>query len=106
MSYPPCGSAAFQSDPIKRPKFEHKSLHGSNDELYLKPGKGFQTTNLSCTNKINRWICQGFQGSLLDQIIPSPIRLSACVINSNADLSKIFANVEVISMDQPYQSAP
>jgi tRNA-specific adenosine deaminase 1 len=60
VSYPPCGAAAYLSDPIKRPKFEHKSLNSSGDEeLYLKPGKGYQTTSLSCTNKINRWICQG-----------------------------------------------
>jgi tRNA-specific adenosine deaminase 1 len=59
VSYPPCGGAAFLSDPIKRPKFEHKYINSSNDELYLKPGKGYQTTSLSCTNKINRWIFQG-----------------------------------------------
>ncbi len=60
VSYPPCGSAAYLSDPIKRLKFQHKSLNSSGDELYLKPGKGYQTTSLSCTNKINRWIYQGF----------------------------------------------
>jgi hypothetical protein len=55
VSYSPCGAAAYLSDPIKRSKFEHKSLNSSNDEeLYLKPGKGYQTTSLSCTNKINR----------------------------------------------------
>ena len=106
VSYPPCGSAAFLSDPTKRRKFEHKSLHESNDELYLKPGKGFQTTSLSCTNKINRWISQGLQGSLIDQIIPSPIQLSACLINTNCDLSKIFPNVEVISLNQPFEFGP
>lgn len=60
VSYPPCGAAAYLSDPIKRPKFEHKSLNSTGEqELYLKPGKGFATTSLSCTNKINRWIYQG-----------------------------------------------
>lgn len=61
ISSPPCGTAAHLSDPIKRPKFEHKIINSNGkEELYLKPGKGFQTTSLSCTNKINRWIYQGF----------------------------------------------
>ena len=99
VSYSPCGSAAFLSDPIKRPKLEHKSL---NSSLYFKPGKGHQTTSLSCSNKINRWICQGLQGSLLDQIIIKPIRLSSLIIHSNIDLSSIFPDVSVQSIDQPF----
>ena len=106
VSFSPCGSAAFVSDPMKRPKFDHKSLHSSNDELYLKPGKGFETTSLSCTNKINRWIYQGLQGSLLDQIIPSPIHLSTLIVNTNANLSSIFQNIEVISLNKPFEYGP
>jgi hypothetical protein len=44
----------YLSNPIKRPKFEHKSLNSSGKELYLKAGKGYATTSLSCTNKMNR----------------------------------------------------
>ena len=60
VSYPPCGAAASLDDPIKRPKLEHKLLHSLGKELVLKPGKGSPTSSLSCTNKINRWIYQGF----------------------------------------------
>lgn len=107
VSYSPCGSAAYLSDPIKRPKFEHKSLNSSNEiELYFKPGKGFQTTSLSCTNKINRWIYQGLQGSLLDQIIIKPIRISSLIIHSNSDLSSIFPNVSVQTINKPWEYGP
>ena len=104
VSYPPCGSAAYLSDPVKRPKFEHKSLNDT--DLYLKPGKGFQTTSLSCTNKINRWISQGLQGSLLDQILIKPIELSGLIIHSTADLSSIFPNTSIQSIDQPWEYGP
>ena len=60
VSSPPCGAAGFLSDPIKRPKFARKSLNSSGEELYLKAGKEYETTSLSCTNKINQWIYQGF----------------------------------------------
>lgn len=106
VSYPPCGSAAFQSNPMKRVKLDHKSLHSSNDELYLKPGKGFQTTSLSCTNKINRWIYQGLQGSLLQQFISLPIQISTLFVNTNADLSQIFHKIEVISLNKPFEYGP
>jgi hypothetical protein len=108
VSYSPCGAAAYLSDPIKRPKFEHKSLNSSSDgdELYLKPGKGYQTTSLSCTNKINRWIYQGIEGSLLNQIITTPIRLSALIIQTNSDLSSIFKNIQVLSVNKSFEYGP
>ena len=33
VSYSPCGAAAYLSDPIKRPKFEHKSLNSSSSVI-------------------------------------------------------------------------
>ncbi|CAF1065162.1 unnamed protein product [Adineta steineri] len=106
VSYPPCGSAAYVSDPIKRPKFEHKSLNASGEELYLKPGKGFQTTSLSCTNKINRWIYQGIEGTLLNQLILSPIKLSGLIIQTNTVLSSIFKDIPVISVKESFDYGP
>ncbi|CAF0733158.1 unnamed protein product [Adineta steineri] len=105
VSYPPCELAAYVSDPIKRPKFEHKSLNASGEELYLKPGKGFQTTSLSCTNKINRWIYQGIEGTLLNQLILSPIKLSGLIIQTNTDLSSIFKDISVISVKESFDYA-
>jgi tRNA-specific adenosine deaminase 1 len=104
VSYSPCGAAAYLSDPIKRPKLEHKSINST--ELYLKPGKGYQTTSLSCTNKINRWIYQGIEGCLLNQIITTPIRLSALIIQTNSDLSSIFKNIQVISVKKSFEYGP
>jgi hypothetical protein len=107
VSYSPCGAAAYLSDPIKRPKFEHKSLNSSGEEqLYLKPGKGYQTTSLSCTNKINRWIYQGIEGSLLNQLITSPIKLSGLIIQTNSDLSSIFKNISVKSVNKLFEYGP
>lgn len=107
VSYPPCGPAAFLSDPIKRPKFEHKLINSSSgDELYLKPGKGYQTTSLSCTNKINRWIYQGLEGSLLNQIIISPIKLTGLIIQTNSDLSSIFKNISVKFINKSFEYGP
>jgi hypothetical protein len=106
VSYPPCGPAAFLSDPIKRPKFEHKSINSSSDELYLKPGKGYQTTSLSCTNKINRWIYQGIEGSLLNQLIISPIKLTGLIIQTNSDLSSIFKNIPVKYVNKSFEYGP
>ncbi|CAF4793863.1 unnamed protein product, partial [Rotaria magnacalcarata] len=45
------------------------------EEFYLKPGKGLATTSLSCTNKINRWLYQGIEGTLLNQLIQTPMQL-------------------------------
>ena len=104
VSYPPCGSTAYLSDPTKRPKVEHKSLN--NSDPYLKPNKGFQTTSLSCTNKINRWIAQGLQGSLLDQIIIKPIQLTSVIICTKINLSSIFLNVSVQCLDQQWEYGP
>ncbi|CAF1370269.1 unnamed protein product [Adineta ricciae] len=108
VSYPPCGAAAYLSDPVKRPKFEHKSLNSSNEQeqLYLKPGKGSQTTSLSCTNKINRWIYQGLEGSLLNQFIISPVKLSGLVIQTTVDLSSVFKDVPVISVKNSFDCGP
>ncbi|UJR11702.1 hypothetical protein I4U23_015883 [Adineta vaga] len=108
VSYPPCGSAAYLSDPVKRPKFEHKSLNSSDEEeqLYLKPGKGFQTTSLSCTNKINRWIYQGLEGSLLNQFINSPIKLSGLIIETTADLSSVFKDISIKSVKNSFEYGP
>ncbi|CAF0805110.1 unnamed protein product [Rotaria sordida] len=106
VSYPPCGSAAYLSDPIKRPKFEHKSLNSSGEELYLKPGKGYATTSLSCTNKINRWIYQGIEGTLLNQFIISPINLTSLIIQTNTNLSSIFKNISVKSVNKPFEYDP
>jgi hypothetical protein len=107
VSYSPCGSAAYLSDPIKRPKFEHKSLNSSGEEeLYLKPGKGYQTTSLSCTNKINRWIYQGIEGTLLNQFIISPIKLSGLMIQTNTNLSSIFKGISVRSVNKSFEYGP
>ncbi|CAF4852921.1 unnamed protein product [Rotaria sp. Silwood1] len=109
ISYPPCGEAAYLSDPIKRPKFEHKSLNSNQQQqqqLYLKPGKGHPTTSLSCTNKINRWIYQGIEGTLLNQIILSPIQLTGLIINTDKDLSSIFPNVNVYSVNKQFEHGP
>ncbi len=69
----------YLSNPIKRPKFEHKSLNSSGKELYLKAGKGYATTSLSCTNKMNRQIYQGIERTLLNQFIVSPIKLTGLI---------------------------
>ncbi|CAF0789358.1 unnamed protein product [Adineta ricciae] len=108
VSYPPCGAAAYLSDPVKRPKFEHKSLNLSNEQeqLYLKPGKGYQTTSLSCTNKINRWIYQGLEGSLLNQFIISPVKLSGLVIQTTVDLSSVFKDTLMISVKNSFECGP
>ena len=75
--------------------------HTSREELYLKAGKGYETTSLSCTNKINRWIYQGFtfhqllfstrfnllgigiEGTLFNQFMSS-------IIQTDKDLSSVF----------------
>ena len=61
VSSPPCGLASHRSNPMKKPKFEHKILKSeeTDEELFLKPGKGSATQSLSCTDKIKRWIFQG-----------------------------------------------
>ncbi len=108
VSYSPCGLVAYLSDPIKRPKFEHKSLNSSSEEeqLYLKPGKGYQTKSLSCTNKINRWIYQGLKGSLLNQFIISPVKFSSLVIQTTTDLSCVFKDISVISVKNSFEYGP
>ncbi len=108
ISYSPCGLAAYLSDPIKRPIFEHKSLNSSSEEeqLYLKPGKGYQTKSLSCTNKINRWIYQGLKGSLLNQFIISPVKLSGLIIQTTTDLSSVFKDISVISVKNSFEYGP
>ena len=122
VSYPPCGAAASIDDPIKRPKLEHKLISSTGKELLLKPGKGSPTSSLSCTNKINRWIyqglslfsscgncissCLGVEGSLLNQLIRSPIRLSGLILISSKDLSSVFDSIAVCSVDRPFPFGP
>ncbi|CAF1941766.1 unnamed protein product [Rotaria magnacalcarata] len=106
VSYSPCGAAAYLSDPIKRPKLEHKNLNSIGEELYLKPGKGYATTSLSCTNKINRWIYQGLEGNLLNQLIISSIKLTGLIIQTDKDLSSIFKNIDVICVNNKFSYGP
>ena len=125
VSYPPCGAAASLSDPVKRPRLEHKTLSSSGNQLYLKPGKGSPTSSLSCTNKINRWIHQGqsldldhfvpdsdlfavgLEGTLLNQLIKSPIRLSGLIVRTDADLSSVFNRIPVVqSVSSPFTYSP
>ena len=122
VSYPPCGAAASIDDPIKRPKLEHKWISSAGQELLLKPGKGSPMSSLSCTNKINRWIsqglplfsscrnristCLGIEGSLLNQLIRSPIRLSGLILVTSKDLSSVFDSIPAYSIDRPFPFGP
>jgi hypothetical protein len=122
VSYPPCGAAASIDDPIERPKLEHKLISSAGQELLLKPGKGSPTSSLSCTNKINRWIyqglplfsscrnristCLGIEGSLLNQLIRSPIRVSGLILVTSKDLSSVFDSIPAYSIDRPFPFGP
>ena len=122
VSYLPCGAAASIDDPIKRPKLEHKLISPSGQELLLKPGIGSPTSSLFRTNKINRWIyqdlplfsscrnristCLGIEGSLLNQLIRSPIRLSGLILVTSEDLSSVFDSIPAYSIDRPFPFGP
>ena len=111
------------NESIKRPKLEHKLISSAGQELLLKPGKGSPTSSLSCTNKINRWIyqglplfsscrnriltCLGIEGSLLNQLIRSPICLSGLILVTSKDLfSSVFDSIPGYSIDRPFPFGP
>jgi hypothetical protein len=48
----------------------------------------------------------GLEGRLLNQFIPSPVRLSGLIITTSADLSAIFAPVPVYSICHPFSFGP
>ncbi|XP_055540932.1 tRNA-specific adenosine deaminase 1 [Wyeomyia smithii] len=56
--------------------------------IRTKPGKGFRTLSLSCSDKMARWNILGVQGSLLMMLLEEPIYLKAIVICDGTIYSK------------------
>jgi hypothetical protein len=48
----------------------------------------------------------GVEGSLLNQLITSQVKLSGLIIQTNSDLSSIFKNISVISVNKPFEYGP
>ncbi|CAF4667114.1 unnamed protein product, partial [Rotaria magnacalcarata] len=76
------------------------------EEFYLKPGKGLATTSLSCTNKINRWLYQGIEGTLLNQLIQTPMQLTRLIIQTTKQLSSVSKHISVLSGKDHFEYGP
>ncbi len=48
----------------------------------------------------------GVEGSLLNQLITSPIKLNSLIIQTNTDLSSVFKNISVISVSKSFEYGP
>jgi hypothetical protein len=48
--------------------------------LRTKPGRGYPTKSMSCSDKITKWLILGIQGSLLTNFLTAPIYLTAIVV--------------------------
>jgi len=48
--------------------------------LRIKPGRGFRTNSMSCSDKLLKWRTLGLQGGLLSTLLERPVRLSALVL--------------------------
>lgn len=48
----------------------------------------------------------GLEGTLLNQIIQNPIKLSGLIIQTKTDLSSIFKNINVLSVNKPFDYGP
>ena len=46
----------------------------------LKPGRGAQTSCMSCSDKMCKWNALGLQGELLSSVVESPVRISSVVV--------------------------
>ncbi|CAF4753537.1 unnamed protein product [Rotaria sp. Silwood1] len=69
-------------------------------------GKDYPTTSISCTNKINQWIYQGTDATLLNQLIILPIQLWGLIIQTNTNLSSVFKHISVIFVNKSSQYDP
>ncbi|CAF1444390.1 unnamed protein product, partial [Rotaria magnacalcarata] len=76
------------------------------EEFCLKSGKGLATTSLSCTNKINRWLYQGIEGTLLNQLIQTPMQLNSLIIQTTKQLSSVFKHISVLSGKDHFEYGP
>ncbi|XP_076799692.1 tRNA-specific adenosine deaminase 1-like [Clavelina lepadiformis] len=57
--------------------------------LRTKPGRGERTHSMSCSDKIMRWNVMGWQGSLVNLFLSSPIYISVIVCGPNSNLSAL-----------------
>ena len=104
-SFPPCGDATIapkledeNEEPLPK-KAKTNDIHrtgakssldtlGSQDEYHVlgavrtKPGRGNPTLSLSCSDKMAKWCCLGFQGSLLAAFISQPILPQTIIIGN------------------------
>jgi hypothetical protein len=53
-----------------------------------------------------KFFSTGVEGALLNQLITSPVKLSGLIIQTNSDLSSIFKNISVISVNKPFEYGP
>ncbi|CAF0969820.1 unnamed protein product [Didymodactylos carnosus] len=111
-SHTPCGEASILTDDVKKCKFNNptKCLSKENG-LYLKPGKGYQTDSLSCTNKIRRWLQLGIEGCLLSQLLSTPLYLDGIIIGKcsarNMDtLECLFSPCQILFSNSQFEYSP
>ena len=50
--------------------------------LRIKPGRGFRTNSMSCSDKLLKWRTLGLQGGLLSTLLERPVTLSTLVLSS------------------------
>ncbi|XP_032085744.1 tRNA-specific adenosine deaminase 1 isoform X2 [Thamnophis elegans] len=60
----------------RRPGIEYHTI----GLLRIKPGRGAQTSSMSCSDKLARWNVLGWQGALLMHFLQQPIYLPALVV--------------------------